>query len=243
MSCRPAIRGSRPSTPDWPPCSRVRLLGTTPNASPLPGRLRHEALCRRRLWAEALDNDPKLAADRETRHPYNAACAAALAASARGKDGPADSAAKHKLRKQAPDWLRASSPPGSRSAEGSGPGPRLHRPDPPALAARLRPGQCARPSGPGSASGTGAEGMASPLGQGQPHAPPGCVGGCSEARPTGRRVTGQPVRPMRTSEPTRRRTIFALLRNRSRTIDGPQGRDSAGSMSSSRGGCRTVSGP
>src|SRR5262249_55554324 len=29
-----------------------------------------------RLWAEALEADPKLAADRQKQHPYNAACAA-----------------------------------------------------------------------------------------------------------------------------------------------------------------------
>ena len=42
-----------------------------------------------RLWAEALDSDPKLAADRQAQHRYNAACAAALAAAGQGKDEPA----------------------------------------------------------------------------------------------------------------------------------------------------------
>ena len=42
-----------------------------------------------KLWAEALKTDPKLAADRQAGHRYNAACAAALAASARGRtNGP-----------------------------------------------------------------------------------------------------------------------------------------------------------
>jgi tetratricopeptide (TPR) repeat protein len=58
-----------------------------------------------RLWAEALDSDPKLAADRQRQHPYNASCAAALAASGQGKDAPLDRAAKHKFRQQAIAWL------------------------------------------------------------------------------------------------------------------------------------------
>ena len=60
-----------------------------------------------RLWAEALD-DPKLGDDPQTRHRYNAACAAALAAGGQGKDEPQlDEAAKAKLRRQALLWLRA----------------------------------------------------------------------------------------------------------------------------------------
>jgi hypothetical protein len=60
-----------------------------------------------RLWAEALDADPKLASDRRFQHPYNAACAAALAASGQGKDEPPpDDAAKARLRQQALGWLR-----------------------------------------------------------------------------------------------------------------------------------------
>ena len=59
-----------------------------------------------KLWAEALEADPKLAADRLTQHRYNAACAAALAAAGKGKDEPAlDDTAKAKLRRQARDWL------------------------------------------------------------------------------------------------------------------------------------------
>ena len=42
-----------------------------------------------RLWAEALEADPKLADSRQAQHRYNAACAAALAGSGRGKDDPA----------------------------------------------------------------------------------------------------------------------------------------------------------
>jgi tetratricopeptide (TPR) repeat protein len=61
-----------------------------------------------RLWADALDAEPKLAADRQAQHAYNAACAAALAAAGRGKDEPPlDDAAKRELRQQAQGWLRA----------------------------------------------------------------------------------------------------------------------------------------
>jgi hypothetical protein len=61
-----------------------------------------------RLFAEALANSPKLADDRQTQHPYNAACAAALAAAGRGKDDPPpDEAAKTKLRGQVRNWLKA----------------------------------------------------------------------------------------------------------------------------------------
>jgi Flp pilus assembly protein TadD len=61
-----------------------------------------------RLWAEALDADPKLAADRRAQRPYNAACAAALAAAGRGEDDPRpDDAARARLRSQALAWLQA----------------------------------------------------------------------------------------------------------------------------------------
>jgi tetratricopeptide (TPR) repeat protein len=61
-----------------------------------------------RLWAEALEADPNLAADRQAGHCYNAACAAALAAAGQGKDDPPpDDAAKAKLRSQALNWLKA----------------------------------------------------------------------------------------------------------------------------------------
>ena len=61
-----------------------------------------------RLFAEALANNPKLADDRQTQHAYNAACAAALAASGKGKDDPPpDEGAKGKFRAQARDWLKA----------------------------------------------------------------------------------------------------------------------------------------
>jgi serine/threonine-protein kinase len=61
-----------------------------------------------RLWAEALDADPRLADDRRAGHRYNAACAAALAAAGQGKgDPPPDDAARAKLRAQALGWLQA----------------------------------------------------------------------------------------------------------------------------------------
>ena len=61
-----------------------------------------------RLYAEALAKGPGLAEDRKIQHRYNAACAAALAASGRGKDGPHPGEAdKIKLREQALGWLEA----------------------------------------------------------------------------------------------------------------------------------------
>ena len=61
-----------------------------------------------KLWADALLADPKIADSRRAGHRYNAACAAALAASGTGKDDPVpDDAAKAKLRQQALDWLKA----------------------------------------------------------------------------------------------------------------------------------------
>jgi serine/threonine protein kinase len=61
-----------------------------------------------RLWAEALDSDPKLGDDRQAQHRYAAACAAALAADGKGQDEPTlDEAAKAKLRGQALEWLKA----------------------------------------------------------------------------------------------------------------------------------------
>jgi WD40 repeat protein len=59
-----------------------------------------------RLWAEALEGDPKLG-DRQTQYRYNAIRAAVLAAAGQGKDEPPlDDAAKAKLRRQALHWLR-----------------------------------------------------------------------------------------------------------------------------------------
>jgi eukaryotic-like serine/threonine-protein kinase len=59
-----------------------------------------------KLFADAIDADPKLAEDRQLQIPYNAACAAALAGCGQGKDNPApENAAKAKLREQARGWL------------------------------------------------------------------------------------------------------------------------------------------
>ncbi len=61
-----------------------------------------------RLWAEALQADPKVAEDRQKQPRYKAACAAALAVAGQGKEEPPlDDAAKTKLRGQALDWLKA----------------------------------------------------------------------------------------------------------------------------------------
>ncbi len=61
-----------------------------------------------RLWAGALEADPKLADNPQAGNRYNAACAAALAGCGKGKDNPPpDDASKVKLRRQALDWLNA----------------------------------------------------------------------------------------------------------------------------------------
>ena len=61
-----------------------------------------------RLFALALESDPKLGDDRQTQLRYNAACAAALAAAGEDKDDPpSNDAAKGKLRRQALGWLHA----------------------------------------------------------------------------------------------------------------------------------------
>ena len=60
-----------------------------------------------RLYAEALQANPKLADDRQAQHAYAAARAAALAGCHQGKDDPPpDAAARAKLRGQALGWLR-----------------------------------------------------------------------------------------------------------------------------------------
>jgi serine/threonine protein kinase/Flp pilus assembly protein TadD len=71
-----------------------------------PSRQLHVAAVR--FYAEAFASDPKLADDLEVSHRYDAACAAALAGCALGKDDPPpDAAARAELRRQALDWLRA----------------------------------------------------------------------------------------------------------------------------------------
>jgi eukaryotic-like serine/threonine-protein kinase len=61
-----------------------------------------------RLWSEAIERDPELAADRQAQHRYNAARAAALAGCRQSKDDPApDEAARAKLRGQARTWFES----------------------------------------------------------------------------------------------------------------------------------------
>ena len=61
-----------------------------------------------RLWGEALDDDPSLAESRQTQHPYNASCCAALAAAGQGQnEPPLNDEAKATLRAQALAWLQS----------------------------------------------------------------------------------------------------------------------------------------
>jgi hypothetical protein len=61
-----------------------------------------------RLYADAFAAEPKLAADLNAEHLYNAACSAALAAAGQGEDAAKlDDKEKARLRKQALAWLRA----------------------------------------------------------------------------------------------------------------------------------------
>src|SRR5262249_14101027 len=61
-----------------------------------------------RLWTDAFATTPTLAEDLKSGHRYNAACAAALAGSGKGKDDPSpDGAARAELRNKALAWLRA----------------------------------------------------------------------------------------------------------------------------------------
>ena len=61
-----------------------------------------------RLWAEALEGNPKVGDDRQSQVRYSAACAAALVAAGKGKDQASpDGAEEGKLRGQALDWIKA----------------------------------------------------------------------------------------------------------------------------------------
>src|SRR5262249_61703605 len=67
---------------------------------------RHPAAAR--LWAEAMETDPRLANDLRAAHRYHAAHAAALAGCGQGRDDPPpDDAARARLRGQAPPGLPA----------------------------------------------------------------------------------------------------------------------------------------
>jgi tetratricopeptide (TPR) repeat protein len=61
-----------------------------------------------RFFAAAFAAEPKLAADLQAGHRYNAACAAALAGCGQGQDADnLDDTERARLRRQALDWLRA----------------------------------------------------------------------------------------------------------------------------------------
>jgi tetratricopeptide (TPR) repeat protein len=61
-----------------------------------------------RFYSEAFAAEPKLAANLNAQHRYNAACAAALAARGQGEDADKlDAKERAHLRQQALDWLRA----------------------------------------------------------------------------------------------------------------------------------------
>jgi tetratricopeptide (TPR) repeat protein len=61
-----------------------------------------------RLWAVALEADPKLGDDPRAAHRYNAACAAALAGCGRGQDDPTpDDSTRAEFHRKALAWLRA----------------------------------------------------------------------------------------------------------------------------------------
>ncbi len=61
-----------------------------------------------RFYTEAFKAEPKLAADLQAGHRYNAACSAALAAAGQGEDaGKLGAGERARLRQRALDWLRA----------------------------------------------------------------------------------------------------------------------------------------
>ncbi len=69
-------------------------------------------------WARAFAMEPSLAEDRTAFHRYNAACAAALAASGKGTDASTlDDAGRARWRKQALEWLRADLDAGRKEAD------------------------------------------------------------------------------------------------------------------------------
>lgn len=58
-----------------------------------------------RLWGQAVEADPVPTTGRLVGHKYNAACAAALAASGEGSDSPTDEGEKRQLTRRAIGWL------------------------------------------------------------------------------------------------------------------------------------------
>jgi hypothetical protein len=71
-------------------------------------QLKRLTLAATRFWQKALADKPQLANDLQASHRYNAACNAALAGCAQGKDAEnLDEKVRADLRRQALDWLRA----------------------------------------------------------------------------------------------------------------------------------------
>ena len=60
-----------------------------------------------RLYTGAFDQQPQLADKLALQHRYNAACAAALAVSGKGRDAPRPDKEQVRLRQQVLSWLRA----------------------------------------------------------------------------------------------------------------------------------------
>ena len=69
---------------------------------------RHQHVAAARLWAESFTSSPALAADLTTANRFQAARAAALAATERGRgESPSEAGSRARWRKQALDWLSA----------------------------------------------------------------------------------------------------------------------------------------
>ena len=124
MSSTPTPNGSRPSARSWPgpSCGPPSRRGSSPSldgkAQPRDAAetlefayLAHEQqrfAAASRLFDRAFAIEPKLAQDRNRSNRYNAACAAALAASGEGRDAPSlDKVARDRLRRQAHHLLKA----------------------------------------------------------------------------------------------------------------------------------------
>ena len=119
-----------------------------------------------KLWAEALDADPKLSEDRQAQHRYNAACAAALAGGGQGKDDkPLDDALEGETPRPGPRMApgRAGRLDEARRIRTAG-SPASHRPDPQALAGRRRPRRRPRGKGSGDFARGRAQGLATLFG-------------------------------------------------------------------------------
>jgi hypothetical protein len=110
----PALRQGDSQPRD--PADRLALAGVC-----LPKRL---YLLAARLYAEALDAEPKWAEDVNTGNRYNAACAAARAGSGQGRDaGKLDDKERARWRGRALEWLRAELTARDKQLQGRLPGP------------------------------------------------------------------------------------------------------------------------